>query len=376
MADTNVRFIFSAEGLDGLSSKIKTFAGILGGAFAGKKILDFGIDAVKGFAEAEAATARVNTVLDTLGKVGEESRDKLFEMSQAAVKLGFDDEAAAESLAKFLQRTNDLTDAQNLNNIAMDLARAKNIDLATATTLVNQVLSGNGRVLKQYGIDLKESGSPLEALGELHDKVRGQAEAFADTTAGRMAALSESFSNVKDALGGALAKGLQPFMDKMLAFVSDPRTIKWVTDMAELIGKTLVESFKIATKVFNDMVAGWEVIFAFLDNLQKKIDAVTSGIRGLLGMKDLDTSGNRVGSAGQVIRGRASGGDVSSGTPYIVGEMGPEMFVPGSNGTIIPNNRLAGGITINITGNQLLSQDAGEVISEMIMRKLKANLRL
>ena len=46
---------------------------------------------------------------------------------------------------------------------------------------------------------------------------------------------------------------------------------------------------------------------------------------------------------------RAAGGPVSAGQPYIVGEIGPELFVPGRSGTIIPNNQLGGGSTYNIT---------------------------
>lgn len=37
------------------------------------------------------------------------------------------------------------------------------------------------------------------------------------------------------------------------------------------------------------------------------------------------------------LTGRASGGPVAGGTPYMVGENGPEVFVPGISGTIIPN---------------------------------------
>jgi hypothetical protein len=37
------------------------------------------------------------------------------------------------------------------------------------------------------------------------------------------------------------------------------------------------------------------------------------------------------------LAGRASGGPVTGGTPYMVGENGPELFVPGIDGTIIPN---------------------------------------
>lgn len=37
------------------------------------------------------------------------------------------------------------------------------------------------------------------------------------------------------------------------------------------------------------------------------------------------------------IPGRAYGGPVSAGMPYLVGERGPEMFVPGQSGNIVPN---------------------------------------
>tara|TARA_R100000773_G_scaffold44669_1_gene47218 strand:+ start:3617 stop:5473 length:1857 start_codon:yes stop_codon:yes gene_type:complete len=44
--------------------------------------------------------------------------------------------------------------------------------------------------------------------------------------------------------------------------------------------------------------------------------------------------------------GRAMGGNVNPNMPYMVGERGAEMFVPKSAGTIVPNNQLGGGITI------------------------------
>ena len=39
---------------------------------------------------------------------------------------------------------------------------------------------------------------------------------------------------------------------------------------------------------------------------------------------------------------RASGGPVTSGSSYLVGERGPELFVPKSSGNIIPNNQMGG----------------------------------
>ena len=54
---------------------------------------------------------------------------------------------------------------------------------------------------------------------------------------------------------------------------------------------------------------------------------------------------------------KASGGPVSSGSPYVVGEKGPELFVPNSSGSIIPNSKMgsgsggAGGTNVNVTYN-------------------------
>ncbi|MDO8597784.1 MAG: hypothetical protein Q7R45_14325, partial [Sulfuricaulis sp.] len=41
---------------------------------------------------------------------------------------------------------------------------------------------------------------------------------------------------------------------------------------------------------------------------------------------------------------KASGGSVTAGTPYMVGERGPELFIPSSSGNIVPN-----GAGVNVT---------------------------
>jgi len=72
-----------------------------------------------------------------------------------------------------------------------------------------------------------------------------------------------------------------------------------------------------------------------------------------------------------ILPGRASGGPVSAGMPYMVGEKGPELFVPSSSGGIVPNNRLGGGTTVNIYGGTYLSEDAAERMGDLIMKRLQ-----
>ena len=54
---------------------------------------------------------------------------------------------------------------------------------------------------------------------------------------------------------------------------------------------------------------------------------------------------------------RANGGPVSGGSSYVVGERGPEMFVPSGSGTIIPNHSMGMGSTTNVTNNYINAID-------------------
>lgn len=54
---------------------------------------------------------------------------------------------------------------------------------------------------------------------------------------------------------------------------------------------------------------------------------------------------------------RASGGPVSANGSYLVGERGPELFMPSGSGTIIPNNQMSMGSTTNVTNNYINAID-------------------
>jgi hypothetical protein len=72
-------------------------------------------------------------------------------------------------------------------------------------------------------------------------------------------------------------------------------------------------------------------------------------------------SGMVMGIGGKPVQGpmlpKAVGGPVSAGQPYLVGERGPELMIPSSNGKIIPNNQLGGGGSIIV--NQTINVSTG-----------------
>jgi hypothetical protein len=65
---------------------------------------------------------------------------------------------------------------------------------------------------------------------------------------------------------------------------------------------------------------------------------------------------------GSIHIGKAEGGAISGRTPYIVGERGPELIVPGGSGTVIPNHQLGfamgGGAQVVYNGPYIANMQA------------------
>ena len=77
---------------------------------------------------------------------------------------------------------------------------------------------------------------------------------------------------------------------------------------------------------------------------------------------------------------RAEGGPVNAGGAYMVGEKGPELFVPRSSGSIVPNGAMGsssggtGGVTVNYNIAAGVSRSELVPILEQERRRLKAEI--
>lgn len=400
MADKQVKVILQGEDktgdsfkavglkLKGLNTEVGGLAKTLaGGVVAGGVALTaFLVSSANAAADAEVAMARVDATLKAMGSSAIANKQAILDAADAAVKLGFDDEDAAESITKLYQRTNDLTEANKLNSLAMDLARAKNIELSQAADLVGQVLSGNSRVLKQYGIDLDESKTPLQALGELQGTVAGQAVQFSETWEGKMQSLSILFGNLKETVGAALIDAIKPFLDTLVAWASKKETQQKIQEIGRAVKEWADVILPVAIETIRLWWVGLTKVVEVFEKIGEKINAVIEKIRQLNAEFGKNQSKNgTLGAVAQYVNSginsllgidgaRANGGPVMGGGRYLVGERGPEIFTPSSSGMITANG--AGGIVINITGNQLLDQSAGEKIAAQIMDVLRMNNRI
>lgn len=96
--------------------------------------------------------------------------------------------------------------------------------------------------------------------------------------------------------------------------------------------------------------AAFVAAYKNIEPFKNLIDSIWESMKRLIdGIKN-SSIGQAVSRAFNAVVGKASGGSVSAGTAYTVGEFGKEVFVPSTNGTIIPNNQLGGNVTINLNG--------------------------
>ena len=124
------------------------------------------------------------------------------------------------------------------------------------------------------------------------------------------------------------------------------------TDKLKDTARDLGLSFSSA---FEDAIAGGKKFSEVLRGLE--MDTLRIVTRNLITVPFADAISKSVQSSGffsgigdffKGIFGRQHGGPVSAGMPYVVGEAGPEVFVPPVSGSIVPA-AAAGGISLSQT---------------------------
>jgi len=174
-----------------------------------------------------------------------------------------------------------------------------------------------------------------------------------------------------------------------------PRDISLATEMIELLKqraeltskiKVLETDLQIIAKDAGAMIAqGFEDAILSGQKLGEVVRSLGRDLVRLVFQQMVTqrlAKGIAVGLAGGGIAGfMAAGGPVSAGSSYVVGEEGPELFVPHASGTIVPNNKMgsgsgggAGGVTINYNIASGVSRAELVPILDQERRRLKAEI--
>ena len=133
--------------------------------------------------------------------------------------------------------------------------------------------------------------------------------------------------------------------DKLAPLLELFKTVaKFVRDVyAPVVGKILGAAFDTLGTAIG-------IVIDLFANLVDLVNKAFNAIKNIVNFIKNNPVTQAIGGAIDSVfgGGRANGGPVSGGTSYLVGERGPEIFTPRSNGSIIPNNAMGGGTVINL----------------------------
>jgi hypothetical protein len=191
---------------------VASFAG------AGLAAAKFGFDSVRAFAEAERAQLELQFAFEKFPKLADTNVDALNRLNTALMKkTRFDDDAIASAqglLASFQLTGKQITD---LTPLLLDYAARTGRDLPSAAEALGKAMLGQGRALKEVGIDFEDAGSLAgnfdQIMAGLREQVGGFAEKDADTAAGKLEMLRNRFGEVQERVGEALMPALDRLLD-------------------------------------------------------------------------------------------------------------------------------------------------------------------
>jgi len=186
------------------------------------------------------------------------------------------------------------------------------------------------------------------------------------------------------------AKEVQPFALNMnVEEKSRAQKIKDQEEMIRLVPQIAAEEEKVnalmkeQNRLFDDagqiLATGFEDAILSGQKLSEVLRAIGQDLLRLV-FSNMITQPLAKGIGTFLSGMRAEGGPVNSGSPYVVGEKGPELFVPHSSGSIVPNGAMGSGGSssggVNVTYNIAAGVSRAELVPilEQERRRLKAEI--
>lgn len=257
------------------SSKMAEFGKMAGAAFlaagvaAATYAVKIGIDGVKAAIEDEQAQVKLAGALRS-ATGATDAQIKATEASILKMELatGVSDEKLRPALQRIAISTGDLSKAQDLLSVALDVSTSTGKPLETVANAIGKAYDGNSAALGKLGIGL--SSAELKTMSftdvqqRLTDLFGGAAAANAETYQGRMDRLKVAFDEAKETIGFKLL----PIIQSLVEFI--------VNKVVPALGN-FADFFKPITNAIDN---NKEAFLQFITFLQQYVVPVLVGVLG------------------------------------------------------------------------------------------------
>jgi hypothetical protein len=273
----------------------------------------------------------------------------------------------------------------NFEKLISSQLRSLDIQIATTKATIEQA--------NTLGLTAAKVNGLTEALSNL-EKARAGVTALAAAGPGAGPTNRERLQTEADRVRGELNTLTDPInaITTAAAGIGDAfsTSFKGIISGSMTAKEALASFFTSVADMFLDMAAqiiAKMITMAILNQILGVLPGIGGAGSGTLALSSNPNVGAYMGGGG--IEGitmgtfggfKANGGPVSSGQTYMVGERGPELFVPGRSGTIVANDKMGGGSTnvvvnvdakgSSVEGNEQGANQLGRVISAAVQSEL------
>jgi hypothetical protein len=273
--------------VEGFSSKIGKFGKVAAAAFAAATVAAAAyagkllVDGVKSAIADEAAQKKLATSLQNVTKATDSQIKAVEEqITKTSLLTGLTDDELRPSLDRLLRATKDITKAQDLQAVAIDVAAGSGKSLEAVTNAMAKAAEGNTAALGKLGIGLTSAQlktmSMEEITASLAKTFENQASKQADTFQGKMARLTVAFDEAKETVGSYVLDAITPlissFVDKGI-----PAIQKFASGLSVTLGPAFTAIFKVIRDDLLPILTSWWKFLA-----SDIIPAITSIVKPIL----------------------------------------------------------------------------------------------
>jgi hypothetical protein len=223
---------------NGSSSMAKlSSAGVMAFEAIGGAAVGIGIYSVIQANKLEDAHAALGRAFKNTGTNMDAQKGKVDAVNSKFEKFGYTNAQTEDALQRLVSATGNVGGSFKAMGTAADIAKARHIDLDTATGLMAKTMAGNVTAAKRMGIAIPASvlaiKDPTEkanaVLGILNDHFGGQAATASKTFGGQMEATKAKVQDLAAKLGEKLIPIIQNLIDKITKVVS------WLSKHKEIL---------------------------------------------------------------------------------------------------------------------------------------------
>ena len=271
---------------DQFGKKALKATGLAAVATAGLAV-KLGKDAVQGAMEDQKAQASLAVALrNTTGATQEAIAANAAFLDSLELQVAIDNNELIPALKTLVTATGNVSSAQRLLSLSADAAAASGMDIGSVSKIIAKAHNGQLEALKKLNLGLDQSkikaGDSAAVFKELADITKGQAEAAANTFAGKLTVLKLRFNQVAERVGYALIPVLEKLVDRLANDVF-PAFEKFI----RMNQNDIVDAFAGTIELAEKAVRAFIKIAEVLKTLQPLLTILGSGILAIVGYAKL-----------------------------------------------------------------------------------------